>query len=251
MLVKTLPIVVNLRSGKTTAQFVKEISRQLVDSQSNDIYSFAEISRSLHVNAGVMFAWQGDEFTFDSLCGKPARLVSVKLSEAKAPMNLNVNLDGDRIHFTMEYRGDRFSEDYMRGFLASLETALTGLVHREWLSEVSILSDRAKETLRHFNDTALEGPRPTAPELFCAAAKTYADETAVIARSGQVRLTYRELWARARTLAGILIEKRVHANDRVALYMDRTEDVYAVREGIRLSGGAFVSLEPDYPDDRI
>ena len=251
MLVKTLPIVVNLRSGKTTAQFVKEISQQLVDSQSNDIYSFAEISRSLHVNAEVMFAWQGDEFTFDSLCGKPARLVSVTLSEAKAPMNLNANLDGDRIHFTMEYRGDRFSEDYMRGFLASLETALTGLVHREWLSEVSILSDRAKETLRHFNDTALEGPRPTAPELFCAAAKTYADETAVIARSGQVRLTYRELWARARKLAGILIEKGVHANDRVALYMDRTEDVYAVREGILLSGGAFVSLEPDYPDDRI
>ena len=60
-----------------------------------------------------------------------------------------------------------------------------------------------------------------------------------------------KLWSKAKCLADTLIAKGVCANDRVALYMERDENVYAVREGIMLSGGAFVSLEPDYPDDRI
>ena len=251
MLVKTLPIVVNTLAGKTTVQFAREISEQLVNSQSSDVYSFAEISRSLNVNADVMFAWQGDEFMFDTLCGKPAKLEVIALSEAKAPMNLNVFIDGGKIRFSMEYRGDRYSKEYMRGFLSSLECAIVGMVRSEWLAEVSVLSEEAKAMLGRFNDTTVEGTFPTAPELFAEVTKTYPDKIAVIARSGQIKVTYRELWCKAKSIAVALIENGVRANDRVALYMERDENVYAVREGIMLSGGTFVSLEPEYPDDRI
>lgn len=251
MLVKTLPIAVSIGSGKTTAQLAREVSEQLVDSQSNDIYSFAEISRAMNVNADVMFAWQGDEFIFDTLCGKPAKLVPMELSEAKAPMNLNVFLDSGKIRFSMEYRGDRYSEKYIRDFLLALEKALIGMVRCEWLSDVSVLSESAKAELDSFNDTSVDEIFPTAPELFAKAAQTYPDKTAVIACSGEKSLTYLELWSKAKKLALALIEKGVGANDRVALYMERDENVYAVREGIMLSGGAFVSVEPEYPDDRI
>ncbi len=251
MLVKTLPIVSTLGMGKTTAQYVRELSEQLVASQSSDIYSFAEICRALNVNADVMFAWQGDEFIFDRLCGLPAKLEPVRLSETKAPLNMNIYVTDGKLRFVTDYRADRFSEEYITAFSQALETALKGLVRREWLSEVSVLSDAARDKLRGFNDTVAGGEFPTAPELFAKAAGQYTDRTAVIAGSGQVRVTYGELWSRAYTIARKLTEKGVGANDRVALYMDRTEDVYAVREGIMLSGGAFVSLEPEYPDDRI
>ncbi len=251
MLVKTLPIVVSIEAGKTTAQLAREVSDQLVDSQGSDIYSFAEICRSLNVNADVMFAWQGDEFAFDTLCGKPAKIEPLRLSEAKAPMNLNVFIDGGKIRFSMEYRGDRYSEGYIRGFLSAVECALIGMVRGKWLAEVSILSEEAREMLDGFNDTATDGVFPTAPELFAKAAEASPDEIAVIARSGQVKVTYRELWCNAKSIANALIKSGVRTNDRVALYMERDEDIYAVREGIMLSGGTFVSLEPEYPDDRI
>ena len=251
MLVKTLPIVVSIEAGKTTAQLAREVSDQLVDSQGSDIYSFAEICRSLNVNADVMFAWQGDEFAFDTLCGKPAKIEPLRLSEAKAPMNLNVFIDGGKIRFSMEYRGDRYSEGYIRGFLSAVECALIGMVRGKWLAEVSILSEEAREMLDGFNDTATDGVFPTAPELFAKAAEASPDEIAVIARSGQAKVTYRELWCKAKSIANALIESGVRTNDRVALYMERDEDIYAVREGIMLSGGTFVSLEPEYPDDRI
>ncbi|MCR5605046.1 MAG: amino acid adenylation domain-containing protein [Lachnospiraceae bacterium] len=251
MLVKTLPIVTSVNKDKTIAQFVQDISKQLVDSQSNDIYSFAEISRSLHVNADVMFAWQGDEFLFDSFCDLPCKIEPLHLSEAKAPLNLNVYMKENSILFSMEYRSDRYSENYIRCFIDSLEEALKGLLHQEWLSEVSILSDEAFAKLSAFNNTCEEGSFPCAPELFAMSSEHNADKKAVIACGGDNSLTFRELWNRAGAVAEVLIRDGVQPDDRVALYMDRTEDVYVVREGILLSGAAFVSLELEYPDDRI
>ena len=227
MLVKTLPIVVSIDAGKTTAQLAREVSNQLVDSHGSDIYSFAEICRSLNVNADVMFAWQGDEFAFDTLCGKPAKIEPLRLSEAKAPMNLNVFIDGGKIRFSMEYRGDRYSEGYIRGFLSAVECALIGMVRGKWLAEVSVLSEEAREMLDGFNDTAADGVFPTAPDLFAKAAEASPDEIAVIARSGQVKVTYRELWCKSKSIANALIESGVRTNDRVALYMERDEDIYA------------------------
>ncbi len=251
MLVKTLPIVVTQRPGVSCADLVREVTRQLSDSQNSDIYSFAEISRSLHVNADVMFAWQGQEFIFDSLCGAPAKMMAVTLSEAKAPINLNVYINNGKILYAMEYRSDRYSEAWMRGFIAAVDRAVNGLVKCPWVEQVSILSKDAAGLLRRFNDTFVDGRFPAAPELFTRAVQAYGSKTAVIARSGAERLTYAELGERAGKVAAVLVRAGVQPGDRVALYMDRVADVYAVRQGIMRAGGAFVSLEPEYPDDRI
>ncbi|MCR4780753.1 MAG: amino acid adenylation domain-containing protein, partial [Ruminiclostridium sp.] len=178
MLVKTIPIVSSLSAGKTVAQYVREMSEQLVDSQSNDIYSFAEMSRALNVNAEVMFAWQGDEFIFDSLCGLPAKLIPVELSEAKAPINMNVWIVGGKLRFITEYRADRFSEEYIRGFSAALETALDGILRREWLTEISVLSDEARRMLEGFNATDVTVPYTTCNRLFEEQVRRVPDKTA-------------------------------------------------------------------------
>ena len=251
MLVKTLPIVVSQRGDAAPAQLVREVSRQLTDSQNNDIYSFAEISRALHVSADVMFAWQGDEFTFDTFCMKSAKMEDLALSEAKAPINLNVVIDQGMIRYLMEYRGDLYSENYMRRFVQAVDSAVNGLLHCAKVKDVSILSKEAEEQLLRFNDTFDDTAAPTAPELFLKAVGTYGRQTAVIARSGQTRLTYDELGRRAGKVAAALLNAGITRGERVALYMERTEDLYAVRQGIMLAGGAFVSLDPAYPDERI
>ena len=64
-------------------------------------------------------------------------------------------------------------------------------------------------------------------------------------------MTFAELGRRVNQVARTLKAKGIGRGDRVGLYMNRTEDVYAIRQGILLSGASFVSLEPDYPDDRI
>ncbi|MBO7663715.1 MAG: amino acid adenylation domain-containing protein [Clostridia bacterium] len=251
MLVKTLPIVVTQRPDVSCAALVREVTRQLTDSQTHDIYSFAEIRHDLHAGADVLFAWQGDEFAFDTLCGKSAQLTDLSLSDVKAPINVNAMIAGGRIVYAAECRSDLYSEDYLRRFVEAVDTAACGLARLERLDQVSILPEKAEEELHRFNSTDADGPFETAPELFLRAVRQYGDRTAVLARGGKARLTYREWGERALKVAHALAGPEGKPAGRVALYMDRTEDVYAIRQGIMLAGGAFVSLEPDYPDDRI
>ena len=55
MLVKTLPVNCSIVGDKTVAEYVAQVGRHLFASMTNDIYSFAEISRDYGITADVMF----------------------------------------------------------------------------------------------------------------------------------------------------------------------------------------------------
>lgn len=251
MLVKTIPIVSAPKAAESVVEHVRAMGCQLNDTMARDLYSFAEISRKFHVNADVMFAYQGDEFHFDSLCGAPAEMVSLDLGEVKAPLNVNLYLLGNAIRYSFEYRADRYSEGRIHDMVDALDKAVQEMLTRERMSEISFVTEQAAAQLRQFNDTDVEIHAEFAPQRMERAAKEYGDRTAVIARSGTVSLTFTELNERANKIAHALANKGLGRGRRVGLYMERTEDVYPVRQGILKSGAAFVSLEPDYPDERI
>lgn len=99
------------------------------------------------------------------------------------------------------------------------------------------------------NDTRYHVPFRPVTELFEEQVRKNPDRTAVIA--GKESLTYEELNQRANRIAHVLIGKGVQAETIVGVMLERDSRVYAARQGILKSGGAFVSIDPDYPDDRI
>ena len=252
MLVKTFPVlceVTEKTGGHTVTEYVTETGTQLLGSMSNDLYSFGEISRRFGVGADVMFAYQGEAFAFDNLCGKPARLLDLRLDQVKAPLNLNVYLENGKIRCFLEYRSDQFSRVYAEGFLDAFDMAVSEMISKRTLREISILSGNARKELARFNDTKGEVEPLAAPALLERQVQLHPERTAVTA--GNVRLTFAGLNARANRIAHSLIRRGVGRDDIVGLYMKRNVDVYAIRQGIMKSGGAFLSTEPDYPDDRI
>ena len=252
MLVKTYPVICAADKDKANvkaAEYVADIGEQLINSMSCDIYSFAEISRAFSISADVMFAYQGDDFVFDELCGEKAEMLSLKLDQAKAPLNLNVYLDNGRVKFFCEYRSDRYSREYIESFLDAYDNIIAELMTGKTISEISALSDKARAEIESFNDTEGEVENLTVPRMIERQASLTPDKTAVTA--GGESITFAELNARANKIANTLIDKGVKGGDVVGLYMDRTIDVYPIRQGIMKSGGAFLSAEPDYPDDRI
>ena len=251
MLVKTIPIVAGTKAGETVTGHVKDMGIQLTDTQARDLYSFAEVSRQMGVNADVMFAYQGDDFTFDTFCGRPASMIALELGAAKAPLNVNIFIQGDNIHYSFEYDRAHYSDDYIRTMKESLDHAVSRMPVSERMSDISFVTDKMKDELKGFNSTDAVVESDLAPYLMEKAAAKWADKTAVISGSGSVSITYKELNSRANRIANTLIDKGIGRGKRVGLYMERTEDVYAVRQGIMKAGAAFVSLEPDYPDDRI
>ena len=251
MLVKTIPIVAAAGAGESVEAYVRAMGAQLLDTQSWDLYSFAELHRQMDVNADVLFAYQGDEFGFESFCGKPSALIPVDLGAAKAPLNVSVFLKGDGIVLNIEYDRKRFSEAYIRSLAESYDAALCGFLTKYRVDEVTFLTDGMKAEIEAFNDTGAVVRPELAPARFVGAVKENADKLAVIAVSGNRRISFAELGRRAGMIASALRSLGVGRGDKVGMYMDRTENVYAIRQGILLAGAAFVGMEPGYPDDRI
>ncbi len=252
MLVKTFPVICDVSKDagdKSLVQYVAETGEQLMESMTSDICSFGEISRNYGVNADVMFAYQGEDFIFDSLCGEPAQMIELQLDQVKAPLNLNVFLEKGRIRYSLEYRSDRFSGEYVKSFLDAMDMAVSEFLNKKTIGEVSLLSEKAKNEMKSFNDTRGEVEPLTAPKLLQRQAAANRNKTAVIA--GGTSITFGELNERANKIANALIERGVGREDIVALYMNRIVDVYPIRQGIMKSGGAFLSTDPDYPDERI
>lgn len=247
MLVKTFPIVCRTGSRDMTVRdYLHKLGEQLMDSMANDIYSFAELSRDHGVNADVLFSYQGNDFAFDSLCGKPAVLTELKLDQVKAPMDVTVSIKDGRICWAMEYDAGRFSEKYVQEFLTALDNTAAGFVTKNTLGEVTVSRDT---TAGNINDTGYDEPFVPVIERFARQVKLHPGKTAVICR--HEKLTYTELDERANRLANSIREMGIGREDIVAVMLERSAMVYVCRQGILKSGAAFLCIAPDYPDDRV
>ncbi len=86
-------------------------------------------------------------------------------------------------------------------------------------------------------------------EAFSARAKAHPDRVAVWARDQQ--LSYGELDSRSTRLAHELTQRGVECESRVGLCIDRGVEMIVGMLGILKSGGAYVPIDPDYPQQRI
>lgn len=114
---------------------------------------------------------------------------------------------------------------------------------------MDILTAEELEKLKKIHDTAWKVEEKPAYRLLQDSAEKFPDKIAAIA-NGKF-LTYSELNAAANRLGHFLREKGVGAEKIVGLILNRGLEVYISRQGILKSGGAFLAMTPDYPDERI
>lgn len=249
MFVKTLPVYCNIDGEREIGDYLREVGTQLVDSMNADIYSFAEISRAYGIRADIMFAFQGDQFQFTEIAGKPAAMEELRLDTAKAPLSVDVAVTDSTVCYQVEYRSDLYEECTIAGLVDSLVTVIEEIQEKKLLKEICMVSDAARRELDSYNVTAYPVDRTTANILFERQAALCPDKTAVIA-NGEKR-TFAELNANANKIANRLLEKGLLIEQMVGVMMPRTVDVYAVRQGIMKAGGAFLPIDPEYPDERV
>ncbi|HKX29004.1 MAG TPA: amino acid adenylation domain-containing protein, partial [Blastocatellia bacterium] len=119
------------------------------------------------------------------------------------------------------------------------------------LSSSEVLREEATLLLHRFNQAPRDYPADrTIAALFEEQAARTPDCPAVV--RGDRRLTYRELNARANALAAALRERHsVQPDDRVAVLLERSEQLIVALLGILKAGGAYVPLDPDFPRQRL
>ncbi|HLP44691.1 MAG TPA: amino acid adenylation domain-containing protein, partial [Candidatus Kapabacteria bacterium] len=94
----------------------------------------------------------------------------------------------------------------------------------------------------------------TIHQLFAEQAEKSPDSIAFVGADLRVCpncLTYHELNKQSDRLAGLLIEKGVQPDTIVAIMMERTIEMVIGLLGIMKAGGAYLPIDPNYPQERI
>ena len=153
----------------------------------------------------------------------------------------------------LEYDRDLFDRTTVLRLAGHFKTLLAGAgaAPRARLSDLPLLTAPERAALlAEWSDTARAGePGALVHELFAAHARRQPEALAV--RSGDRRLTYGELAAASRRLAHHLRTLGLGPERLAAVCAGRTLERVVAILAVLQAGGAFVSLDPDYPPERL
>jgi amino acid adenylation domain-containing protein len=119
------------------------------------------------------------------------------------------------------------------------------------VSRIDMISEKEiRRLLYEYNETDADYPREaTLHSLFEEQAARWPERTAVTCRSRS--LNYRQLDRWANRLAWDLRSRGVGPDRIVALFLHRSIAMIPAILGVLKAGGAYLPIDPDYPEDRI
>ncbi|GAA3649397.1 non-ribosomal peptide synthase/polyketide synthase [Flavivirga jejuensis] len=172
---------------------------------------------------------------------------------SKFDITLMAMEEADGIFLGVEYCVDLFKEQTIRGMLLHYNELLHCMVDNidQKVSVTSLLTPTEEHQLLHvFNKVSIAYPKDkNLLDLISYQVMLAPDAIAVTLDKEQV--SYRELDNRSNQLAHYLIERGVSSNDLVGICIERSVEMIIGILGILKSGGAYVPIDPEYPEDRI
>lgn len=249
MLVKTLPVYIKYSEEDVILSKLNEMKDNLINLQANDLYSFADIAKEYDIKADIMFAYQGDNFTFDKIGGEKVDVILLESDTPKSAFGLDVFLENNTFRAHFEYDEAIYNEYTIASFERLFELVLNELMVKKTISEINLLPDEDLKLYKKFNSSKEPIPDISFNKLVEKQALLNPDKIAVIGKGGQ--FNYKEFNENCNKVAHKLLDEGVKLADRVVMLMPRIALAYVVRQGIIKSGGAFVPIDPKYPDDRV
>lgn len=159
---------------------------------------------------------------------------------------------GEGCSFTICYAHELFNDDTIEVLLNTVRDTLQNIannVHAP-IRDIEYLSVDQVRQLDKWNATDNEFPSGTLHSLFETEAQQKPNKIAVIYENR--KLTYCQLNRRANALAyHLLSQAPVKPNKLVALVIEKSEHLITSILAVWKSGGAYVPIDPSYPDDRI
>ncbi|HLP59502.1 MAG TPA: amino acid adenylation domain-containing protein, partial [Candidatus Deferrimicrobium sp.] len=163
---------------------------------------------------------------------------------------------------SVKYPSSRGAGEMVERFSRNMIYLLEGIIENpgQKIALLDAVNDEEKQRLLYdFNDTATEYPwDKTIHRLFEEQAERTPDRIALTAAATfsdppvrPVSLTYRQLNERSRKLAGLFIDKGVLPDNIVGIMVERSVEMIVGILGILKSGGAYLPIDPEYPQERI
>ncbi|WP_062054967.1 hybrid non-ribosomal peptide synthetase/type I polyketide synthase, partial [Aquimarina longa] len=157
------------------------------------------------------------------------------------------------ISLEMEYCTALFEEDTINRMLLHYKELLNSIIknNTQPMSDLSMLTiEEETKVVYTFNDTSVSYPTDkTVLDFFEEQAKKTPDAIAVVFE--KEKLSYRKLDEKANQLAHYLQQQGVIPNSLVGICLERSLETLIGVLGVLKSGGAYVPIDSNYPEDRI
>ena len=256
MMVKTLAVHTQWDRGTTLYQYLQHTKQQQLESMNNDLFSFAEMSAMNRcINSQILFAYQGDIETVDTLCGEPVEDFSLTKSQTGEVLLFELSCRHHELHLRAEYQSSRYSQLYIDEFIRCYEEVLRQFIFSDanrLVSDIPLVSDKEKNNLIQLGTgrTLEYDKNKTLVSLFRDAASKQPHATAVIYQDK--RLSYQELDSLTDRLASYLIRHyHLQQEDVVGVMIDRSELLVIYPLAILKAGAAYMPLDYSFPASRL
>ncbi|MEU8180865.1 amino acid adenylation domain-containing protein [Micromonospora sp. NPDC049044] len=186
------------------------------------------------------------------LPGVEATEVDWTNGSAQFDLALHLREEGDEMVGHLEHATARLpagAATRMVGHLVRALEAVAGDPTRA-ITDVTLVSDAERERILALGQGE-EAPFPDLRLEDLVSARAAADPGAVALRSQDGDLTYAELDAAARELAGRLAASGVGPESRVGVLAERSPGLVISILGVLHAGAAYVPLDPEYSDERL
>ncbi|MCW3466342.1 non-ribosomal peptide synthetase [Chitinophaga nivalis] len=262
----TLPLRLRFNGDMSYRQLLADVRQLTLDGYEHQLYPFDELVDKLQLRRDmsrsamfdVMIILQNTENKLPTIIQELGELevtayendmyvlsmfdLSFEFGEAEAGLKLDLSYNGDIYeHAVIEQMADHL-EQLITAILAAPDQSI---------AQLDFLGSREKEQLQAFNHTTVAYPASeTITDLFTAQAAATPHQTALL--SDDRSFTYQELAQQSNQLAAYLRKQyAIQPGDRIGIKTGRDEGMILAILGALKSGGAYVPVDPAYPQERI
>ena len=258
----TLCIRTDFSGDPTLVQGLEKVGRvfkEAVQNQNTPIENIVdaigpERVEGRHQLFQTMFVYEREDYAASilNLGETVARSTFIESRRSKFDLTLFAVDSGEQLTSIMEYRTDIFDQGTVHRMLGHFEVLLTELVTfpGKAVSSLCALKDAESKSLK----IGWQGPKvlfndePLLPGKIEEIAKINADLPALISIAGEV--SYKALEHRVNRLAKYLANIGVSVGQPVGVFMHRSPDTIVAALAILRAGGAYLPIDPGYPEHR-
>jgi amino acid adenylation domain-containing protein len=253
--VNTLVLRTNLEGNPTFTQLLGRVRKVAVEAYTHQDLPFEKLVEALHPNRDLSY---NPLFQVMFVLQNPGansiwKTEELETGTAKFDILLSMIDSEQGLTGTLEYNTDLFNSDTIVRMVGHFQTLLEGVVSDPYqsISQLSILTPVERQTLLvDWNNTQVDYAQEACiHKLFEAQVEKTPDAIALI--FANLELTYRELNNRANQVAHYLQNVGVQPESLVGICMERSLEMVVGILAIMKAGGAYLPLDPTYPQERL
>ncbi len=261
MFVNTLALRNQVEEDLSFKEFILKVKENVLNAYTYQMYPFDTLVNKLNIKRDisrnplfdVMFIYQNNHYSNINFDGMEATYNLLDAEISKFDLSLEAFPQDNEIKLSFEYATKLFSEEFIKNmschYLQIINTILENIEIK--IENICVLPEAEKNhILFDFNNTNLEYEKnKTVIQLFEEQVEKTPNNIAVAFENSTI--TFKDLNEKANSLAHFLRDEGITRNSLVGIMANRSIEVIIAMIATIKAGGAYIPIDPTYPEDRI